>query len=39
MHVNAAAASTKSAARLRVTMNGVPELTRDLSAELKRTGV
>ncbi len=39
MHVNAAAASTGSAATLMAAMKGVPALTHELNAELKRTGV
>jgi hypothetical protein len=37
MHVNAAAASTGSAATLTAAMKGVPTITRELNAELKRT--
>jgi len=37
MHVNAAAASTGSASTLTAAMKGVPTLTRELNAELKRT--
>jgi hypothetical protein len=37
MHVNAAAASTGSAPGFRAAMNGVPQITRELLAELKRT--
>lgn len=37
MHVNAAATSTGSAATLTAAMKGVPTLTRELNAELKRT--
>jgi hypothetical protein len=36
MHVNAAATSTGSAATLTAAMKGVPTLTRELNAELKR---
>jgi hypothetical protein len=37
MHVNAAAASTRSAATLTAAMRGVPTLAHELNAELKRT--
>jgi hypothetical protein len=37
MHVNAAAASTGSASTLRAAMMGVPTITREFLAELKRT--
>jgi hypothetical protein len=37
MHVNAAATSKGSSAALTVAMKGVPTLTRELNAELKRT--
>jgi hypothetical protein len=37
MHVNAAAASSGSAATLTAAMKGVPTLTRELNAELRRT--
>jgi hypothetical protein len=36
LHVNAAAASTGSASSLKAAMDGVPTITRDLLAELKR---
>jgi hypothetical protein len=36
MHVNAAAASTASAATVTAAMKGVPKLTRELNTELKR---
>jgi hypothetical protein len=38
MHVNAAAASTRSAATLTAAMKGVPTLVRELNAELKHVG-
>jgi hypothetical protein len=38
MHVNAAAASTRSAATVTAAMKGVPTLARELNAELKGAG-
>ena len=38
MHVNAAAASTGSAATVTAAMKGVPTLVRELNAELKHAG-
>jgi hypothetical protein len=38
MHVNAAVANMGSASSFRAAMNGVPKITQELIAELKRTG-
>jgi hypothetical protein len=38
MHVNAASASTGSAATVTAAIKGVPTIVRELNAELKRAG-